>query len=143
MQDCRGRPLTRHENNIRLLFQHADEIINKLEFLNSSADRLERIEVMINGLDGVPGLIELIEAMSFEINRLERWGWRASNVNINEVSNRLSKIESILNRYASHVEIIQKDKKRSLHDWGVTACIFGGVALGVLNLSLLAWSAIA
>lgn len=143
MQEYRSRPLTRHENNIRLLFQHADEIINKLEFLNSSVDRLERIEVMISGLDGVPGLIELIEVMSFEINRIERWSWRASSVNINEVSNRLSKIESILNRYASHVEVIREDKKMNLYGWRVRACILGGVALGVLNISLLAWSAIA
>ena len=46
MQDYRGRPLTRHEIQVRLLFQYADEIIKKLEFLNYSADKLERLEVI-------------------------------------------------------------------------------------------------
>ena len=40
MQNYRDRPLSRHENQIRLLFMHADELIQKLEVLNSSADKL-------------------------------------------------------------------------------------------------------
>lgn len=143
MQDYRGRPLTRHEIQVRLLFQHADEIIKKLEFLNFSADKLERLELMINGFDGAPGLIELIEGMSFEINRLERWGGRASNMDFSEVSLRLSKIESLLDRNTCPVEIKQKDQKICQDGGRITACMWGISVLGLLNLSLFAWSVMA
>lgn len=142
MQDYRSRPLTRHEIQVRLLFQHADEIIKKLEFLNYSADKLERLEVMINGFDGAPGLIELVEGMSFEINRLERWGGRASNVDLSEVSLRLSKVESLLDRNTSAVEVKQKDQNIFQEGWRVTACMWGIFVLVLLNLLLFASSVI-
>ena len=142
MQDYRSRPLTRHEIQVRLLFQHADEIIKKLEFLNYSADKLERLEVMINGFDGAPGLIELVEGMSFEINRLERWGGRASNVDLSEVSLRLSKVESLLDRNISAVEVKQKDQNIFQEGWRVTACMWGIFVLVLLNLLLFASSVI-
>lgn len=138
MQDYRSRPLTRHEIQVRLLFQHADEIIKKLEFLNYSADKLERLEVMINGFDGAPGLIELVEGMSFEINKLERWGGRTSNVDLSEVSLRLSKVESLLDRNTSAVEVKQKDQNIFQEGWRVTACMWGIFVLVLLNLLLFA-----
>ena len=140
MQDYRSRPLTRHEIQVRLLFQHADEIIKKLEFLNYSADKLERLEVMINGFDGAPGLIELVEGMSFEINKLERWGARTSNVDLSEVSLRLSKVESLLDRNTSAVEVKQKDQNIFQEGWRVTACMWGIFVLVLLNLLLFASS---
>lgn len=140
MQDYRSRPLTRHENNIRLLFQHADEIVTKLDFLNSSVDKLERIELMINGFEGSPGMIELLEGVSFEINRLDRWSWRASGVSINEVLSKLEKIESMLNRQESNLDISWDDKVFSLCSWKIKGCVLGGVALGVINLLLFVWS---
>lgn len=140
MQDYRSRPLTRHEIQVRLLFQHADEIIKKLEFLNYSADKLERLEVMINGFDGAPGLIELVEGMSFEINKLERWGGRTSNVDLSEVSLRLSKVESLLDRNTSAVEVKQKDQNIFQEGWRVTACMWGIFALVLLNLLFFASS---
>lgn len=140
MQDYRSRPLTRHEIQVRLLFQHADEIIKKLEFLNYSADKLERLEVMINGFDGAPGLIELVEGMSFEINKLERWGGRTSNVDLSEVSLRLSKVESLLDRNTSAVEVKQKDQNIFQEGWRVTACMWGIFVLVLLNLLLFASS---
>lgn len=142
MQDYRGRPLTRHEIQVRLLFQHADEIIKKLEFLNYSADKLERLEVMINGFDGAPGLIELVEGMSFEINKLERWGGRTSNVDFSEVSLRLSKVEALLDRNTSAVEVKQKDQNTFQEGWRVTACMWGIFVLVLLNLLLFASSVI-
>lgn len=140
MQDYRSRPLTRHEIQVRLLFQHADEIIKKLEFLNYSADKLERLEVMINGFDGAPGLIELVEGMSFEINKLERWGGRTSNVDLSEVSLRLSKVESLLDKNTSAVEVKQKDQNIFQEGWRVAACMWGIFVLVLLNLLLFASS---
>ena len=96
----------------------------------------------INGFDGAPGLIELVEGMSFEINRLERWGGRASNVDLSEVSLRLSKVESLLDRNTSAVEVKQKDQNIFQEGWRVTACMWGIFVLVLLNLLLFASSVI-
>ena len=96
MQNYRDRPLSRHENQIRLLFMHADELIQKLEVLNSSADKLGHLEVMINGVVGAPGLIEVVESLASQITRVERWSERASGLNVSDISKRLTKIECFL-----------------------------------------------
>ena len=90
------RPLTRHENQIRLLYEYVDEIIGRLDFIKKSVDKLERLEVMLHGAEGAPGLIETIEWLSFEVSRVERIGAEFSSNSSRELDERLLKIEVLL-----------------------------------------------
>ena len=97
MQSYKERPLSRHENQVRLLFVHADEVIRKLEMLNTSAGKLEHLAVMINGAVGAPGVIEVVESLAYELNKVERRCGRALSRDMSDISERLTKIESFIN----------------------------------------------
>lgn len=90
------RPLTRHENQIRLLYEYVDEIIGRLDFIKISVDKLERLEVMLHGAEGAPGLIETIEWLSYEVSRVERIGTGLSSNSSRELDERLLNIEVLL-----------------------------------------------
>lgn len=90
------RPLTRHENQIRLLYEYVDEIIGRLDFIKISVDKLERLEVMLHGAEGAPGLIETIEWLSYEVSRVERIGTGLSSNSSRELDERLMNIEVLL-----------------------------------------------
>ena len=98
MEINKSRPLTKHENLLRLLFEYADEIIDRLGFLNDSALKLERIELMINGVEGAPGLLEVVEALTYEVNRVERRILRSSVLDVSDISVQLLRIESVLDK---------------------------------------------
>ncbi|WP_341303206.1 hypothetical protein [Pseudomonas sp. TMP25] len=127
---------------IRLLFEHADEILKKLEFLNESASKFERLELMINGFDGSPGLIEVVEILSFEIKKFERRG-HSSNQYVADMSDRLLRIESMIDGFNKPMEFKQKEhivaRRAELR---ITVFLWGGLVLGLFNTSILAWSAI-
>lgn len=90
------RPLTRHENQIRLLYEYVDEIIGRLDVIKASVDKLERLEIMLHGAEGAPGLIEIIEWLSFEVSRVERIGTGLSSNSSRDLDERLLKIEVLL-----------------------------------------------
>jgi hypothetical protein len=143
MRNSNQRPLTRHEILIRLLFEHADEIISKLEFLNESADRLLRLDVMINGFDGTPGLIEVVEALTFEVNRVERRCGRAPSLDNSGIRHILAKVELMLDEVISAQSISQTNK--GLYQgagWKFEVSMWVVSLMGLLNLSLFAWSVI-
>lgn len=141
MQSYKDRPLTRHEILIRLLFEHADEVIKKLEFLNESANKLEHLELMINGFDGAPGLIEVVEALTYEINRVERRVGRSSSLDMTDISHRLARAESILDKVVGSESVKQGNQKINLGvGRKITALMWVASLLGLLNLSLFAWS---
>ncbi len=135
MQNYRDRPLSRHENQIRLLFMHADELIQKLEVLNSSADKLDHLEVMINGVVGAPGLIEVVESLASQIRRVERWSERASGLNLSDISNRLAKIESFL---VQNQKSIEAERRGSVNVWvaaaNIIAFTWGVTVMGMLHM---------
>lgn len=142
MRGCNERPLTRHEILIRLLFEHADEILKKLEFLNESANQLERLELMINGFDGSPGLIEVVEILSFEIKKFERRG-HSSNQYVADISDRLLRVESMIDGFNKPMEFKQKEHVVARGaESRITVLLWGGLVLGLLNTSILAWNAI-
>lgn len=144
MQSSKARPLTKHENLLRLLFEHADEIIDKLEFLNESARKLDRVEILINGFDGAPGLIEVVEALVYEVNRVERRAGRSSDLDVLNMFSRLNGVESVLEEFigAESVRLkIQQNNVTALRR--LTAFTWLASLFGLLNLSLLAWSVIA
>lgn len=135
MQNYKDRPLTRHENQLRLLFMHADELIQKLEVLNCSADKLDHLAVMINGVVGAPGLIEVVESLASQINKVERWSDRASGLNLSGVSNRLTKIESFLVKNQKSIEL---KGGGSINVWFVAANViaftWGVTVMGMLHM---------
>lgn len=140
MQSINARPLTKHENLLRLLFEHADEIIDKLEFLNESARKLDRIEILINGFDGTPGLIEVVEALTYEVNRVERRAGRPSNSDVQNIIIRLARVESILDKSIDDDPTrLRKQQDNSIVLRKLTAFIWLVSLLGLLNLSLLVW----
>lgn len=140
MQSINARPLTKHENLLRLLFEHADEIIDKLEFLNESARKLDRIEILINGFDGTPGLIEIVEALTYEVNRVERRAGRPSNSDVQNIIIRLARVESILDKSIDDDPTrLRKQQDNSIVLRKLTAFIWLVSLLGLLNLSLLVW----
>lgn len=140
MQSSNARPLTKHENLLRLLFEHADEIIDKLEFLNESARKLDRIEILINGFDGTPGLIEIVEALTYEVNRVERRAGRPSNSDVQNIIIRLARVESILDKSIDDDPTrLRKQQDNSIVLRKLTAFIWLVSLLGLLNLSLLVW----
>lgn len=135
MQGYKERPLSRHENQLRLLFMHADELIQKLEVLNCSADKLDHLEVMINGVVGAPGLIEVVESLASQINRVDRWSERASGLNLSGISNRLTKIEYLLVQNKKSVEL---KSRGSINVWVVAANViaitWGVAVMGMLHV---------
>ncbi len=140
MQSSKARPLTKRENLLRLLFEHADEIIDKLEFLNESARKLDRLEILINGFDGAPGLIETVDALTYEVNRVERRACRSSNLDVPNIICRLASVESILERIVGAEQTWlsnQQDNLTALRK--LTVFIWLLSLLGLLNLSLLVW----
>ncbi|PKG96276.1 hypothetical protein CXF92_00300 [Pseudomonas sp. Choline-3u-10] len=140
MQSSNARPLTKHENLLRLLFEHADEIIDKLEFLNESARKLDRIEILINGFDGTPGLIEIVEALTYEVNRVERRAGRPSDSDVQNIIIRLARVESILDKSIDDDPTrLRKQQDDSIVLRKLTAFIWLVSLLGLLNLSLLVW----
>jgi hypothetical protein len=140
MQSSNARPLTKHENLLRLLFEHADEIIDKLEFLNESARKLDRIEILINGFDGTPGLIEIVEALTYEVNRVERRAGRPSNSDVQNIIIRLARVESILDKSIDDDPTrLRKQHDNSIVLRKLTAFIWLVSLLGLLNLSFLVW----
>lgn len=140
MHSINARPLTKHENLLRLLFEHADEIIDKLEFLNESARKLDRIEILINGFDGTPGLIEIVEALTYEVNRVERRAGRPSNSDVQNIIIRLARVESILDKSIDDDPTrLRKQQDNSMVLRKLTAFIWLVSLLGLLNLSLLVW----
>jgi len=140
MHSINARPLTKHENLLRLLFEHADEIIDKLEFLNESARKLDRIEILINGFDGTPGLIEIVEALTYEVNRVERRAGRPSNSDVQNIIIRLARVESILDKSIDDDPTrLRKQQDNSIVLRKLTAFIWLVSLLGLLNLSLLVW----
>ncbi|MGE6994574.1 hypothetical protein ACQKIK_14385 [Pseudomonas sp. NPDC047961] len=140
MHSINARPLTKHENLLRLLFEHADEIIDKLEFLNESARKLDRIEILINGFDGTPGLIEIVEALTYEVNRVERRAGRPSNSDVQNIIIRLARVESILDKSTDDDPTrLRKQQDNSIVLRKLTAFIWLVSLLGLLNLSLLVW----
>jgi len=140
MQSINARPLTKHENLLRLLFEHADEIIDKLEFLNESARKLDRVELLINGFDGAPGLIEVVESLTYEVNRVERRAGRPSNSDVQNIIIRLARVESILDKSIDYDPTrLRKQQDNSIVLRKLTAFIWLVSLLGLLNLSLLVW----
>ncbi|WP_162988067.1 hypothetical protein [Stutzerimonas urumqiensis] len=140
MQSGNSRPLTKHENLLRLLFEHADEIIDKLEFLNESARKLDRVELLINGFDGAPGLIEVVESLTYEVNRVERRAGRPSNSDVQNIIIRLARVESILDKLIDYEPTrLRKQQDNSIVLRKLTAFIWLVSLLGLLNLSLLVW----
>ncbi len=126
------RPLTRHENQIRLLYEYVDEIIGRLDFINASVDKLERLEVMLHGAEGAPGLIETIEWLSFETSRVERIGAVLSSNSSRELDERVLRIEELLAAYSKRREV--RKKKTSVGGFGWVLASFllliGGVMGG-------------
>lgn len=144
MQSNKARPLTKHENLLRLLFEHADEIINNLEFLNESAQKLERLELLINGFDGTPGLLEVVEALTYEVNRVERRAGRSSNLDVSDIYSRLTRVESVLDEFIDAESVRLRNQQDSLIILRkLNAFMWLASLLGFVNLFLLAWSAIA
>jgi len=144
MQSSNARPLTKHENLLRLLFEHADEIIDKLEFLNESARKLDRVDLLINGFDGAPGLIEVVESLTYEVNRVERRAGRSSDLDALDMLSRLKRVEYVLEEFigAESVRLkIQQNNVTALRR--LTAFTWLASFFGLLSLSLLAWSVIA
>ena len=126
------RPLTRHENQIRLLYEYVDEIIGRLDFIKKSVDKLERLEVMLHGAEGAPGLIETIEWLSFEASRVERIGAVLSSNSSRELDERVLRIEELLAAYSKRREV--RKKKTSVGGFGWVLASFllliGGVMGG-------------
>ncbi len=144
MEINKSRPLTKHENLLRLLFEYADEIIDRLGFLNDSALKLERIELMINGVDGAPGLLEVVEALTYEVNRVERRILRSSVLDVSDISMQLLRIESVLDKIINAESIHLENHKNYLAVLRrLNVFIWLGSVLGVLIISLLAWVAMA
>lgn len=142
MQSNKDRPLTKHENLLRLLFEHADEIINKLEFLNESAQKLERLELLINGFDGTPGLLEVVEALTYEVNRVERRAGRSSNLDVTDIYNRLTRVESVLDKVIGAESFRQVNQQSSLAiERKIAVFMWLAPLIGLLNFSLLVWIA--
>jgi len=140
MQSSNARPLTKHENLLRLLFEHADEIIDKLEFLNESARKLDRVELLINGFDGAPGLIEVVESLTYEVNRVEHRAGRPSNSDVQNIIIRLARVESILDKSIDYDPTrLRKQQDHSIVLRKLTAFTWLVSLLGLLNLSLLVW----
>lgn len=144
MQTNRTRPLTKRENLLRLLFEHADEIIDKLEFLNESAQKLDRVELLINGFDGTPGLVEVVEALAYEVNRVERRAGRSSDLDVQDMLSRLNRVESVLEEFIGAQSVRLKNQQDNLTVLRrLTAFTWLASLFGLLNLSLLAWGVIA
>lgn len=126
------RPLTRHENQIRLLYEYVDEIIGRLDFINASVDKLERLEVMLHGAEGAPGLIEIIEWLSFEASRVERIGTVLSSNSSKELDERVLRIEELLAACSKRRAV--RKKKNSVGSFGWILASFllliGGVMGG-------------
>lgn len=141
MCNYKKRPLTRSENILRLLFEHADEVIDRLEFLNVSASKLERLELLINGFEGTPGLLEVMEALTYEVNRFERRAGRSSNIEMADFCSRLVKIESVLDK-VFEVESLKRIGQQDNLAIGRKATSFLCLALflGALNFCMLASS---
>jgi len=141
MRNYNERPLTRHEILIRLLFEHADEIINKLEFLNESADKLVRLDVMINGFNGTPGLIEVVEALTFEVNRVERRCGRAPSLDDSGIRHILARTELMLSKVIDAQSVIQANQRIYQRvERKVEACMWMASLVFLLSASLFAWS---
>ncbi|MDT4846683.1 hypothetical protein FQZ97_807160 [compost metagenome] len=139
MRNYKNRPLTRSENILRLLFEHADEVIDRLEFLNLSANKLERLELLINGFEGTPGLLEVMEALTYEVNRFERRAGRSSNMDMAEICSRLVRIESVLDKVfevESRRRIGQKNNLAIGRKVTIFLCLI--LILGVLSFCMLA-----
>jgi len=144
MQSSNARPLTKHENLLRLLFEHAGEIVDKLEFLNESARKLDRVELLINGFDGTPGLIEIVEALTYEVNRIERGAGRPSNLDVQDIIIRLARIESILDKPIDDDPTrLRKQQDNSTVLRKLTAFMWLVSLLGLFNVSFLVWGRIA
>lgn len=144
MQYTKNRPLTKHENLLRLLFEHADEIINKLDFLSESAQKLERLELLINGFDGAPGLIEVVEALIYEVNRVERRAGRSLNLDVADIYSRLTRVKSVLDEFIDAESVRLRNQQDGLVILRkLNAFMWLASLLGFVNLSLLAWSAMA
>jgi len=111
MHKFNERPLSRQENLMRLLFMHADELIEKLEILNKSADNLARIEVMVNGVDGAPGLIEVVECLAVEVKRVGRLRVHSSSQDMKEILGRLKRIEGFI----TDDKAVEKGKRISIN----------------------------
>ncbi len=92
------RPLTRHENQIRLLYEYADDLIGRMELMKEAFDRMGRLQILMEGVDGAPGLIEILEWASSEVARVERIGVRLSVREVNDLQARLESIERKLDK---------------------------------------------
>lgn len=137
MQSSNNRPLTRHENQMRLLFMHADEVIQKLEVLNYSVDKLDRLDVMINGVVGAPGLIEVVESLAFGIARVERLSGQVSSREVRDIADRLMRIESLMTDNNRPIEDEEKDTMSVVVAVAkVTAFMWGVSVMTILHISL-------
>ncbi len=72
LDELSRRPLSRHEERIRHLYELADSILNRLDVVSEAIDRMDRVDVLVNGDRGFPGLVEGVESLAFYTNRLQR-----------------------------------------------------------------------
>jgi len=122
---------------MRLLFMHADEVIQKLEVLNYSVDKLDRLDVMINGVVGAPGLIEVVESLAFGIARVERLSGQVSSREVRDIADRLMRIESLMTDNNRPIEDEEKDTMSVVVAVAkVTAFMWGVSVMTILHISL-------
>ncbi|MBD9399132.1 hypothetical protein [Pseudomonas sp. PDM11] len=125
------RPLTRHENQIRLLYEYVDEIIGRLDVIKASVDKLERLEIMLHGAEGAPGLIEVIEWLSFEVSRAESIGTVLSSNSSRKLDERVLRIEELLAAYSKRRVVGRKKISASSFGWIlVSFLLLIGVMMG-------------
>ncbi|WP_137823850.1 hypothetical protein [Pseudomonas sp. D(2018)] len=118
--DLLVRPPTRQEERIRHLYACANDIVERLESIRGAFDRLERVEIMVNGVEKSPGLIECVEALTVAILQLEvvlsrqyvesSVFMRSSEVDIKD---RIQAMDDALRLCADKVEVLLSDRRRS------------------------------
>jgi len=133
LDELSRRPLSRHEERIRHLYELADSILNRLDVVSEAIDRMDHLDVLVNGDGGFPGLVEGVESLAFYTNRLQRTLENAQcavDPSQKKISDRvvakINKSESTLDNLVDRIEEIDK----------MIANIMSGVRLVFYALSL-------